>query len=105
MTLCAEKVCLNYLLGLGYTLLDQWRELRQITDGVPQGSVLGPLLFLLYVNDLPNVISDMSTPILFADDTSLIVSSPDRLQLEKDSNAVMQSLSKWFHSNLLIFKL
>jgi len=43
----------------------------------------------------------MSTPILFADDTSLIVSSPDRLQLEKDSNAVMQSLSKWFHSNLL----
>jgi len=43
----------------------------------------------------------MSTPILFADDTSLIVSTPDRLQLEKDSNAVMQSLSKWFHSDLL----
>ena len=58
-------------------------EWEQITDGVPQGSVLGPLLFLLYVNDLPNAISDMSTPILFADDTSLIVSSPDRLQLEK----------------------
>ena len=57
--------------------------------------------FLLYVNDLPSAISDMSTPILFAGDTSLIVSSPDRLQLEKDSNAVMQSLSKWFHSNLL----
>ena len=72
-----------------------------ITDGVPQGSVLGPLLFLLYINDLPNAISDLSTPILFADDTSLIVSSPESLQLEEDINAVMQNLNKWFHSNLL----
>jgi hypothetical protein len=76
-------------------------EWELITDGVPQGSVLGPLLFLLYVNDLPNSISDLSTRILFADDTSLIVSSPDSPQLEKDMNAAMQSLNKWFHSNLL----
>jgi len=71
-----------------------YSEWELITDGVPRGSVLGPLLFLLCVNDLPNAVSDQSTPILFADDTSLIVSSPDSPQLEKDMNAVMQSLNK-----------
>jgi hypothetical protein len=74
--------------------VNYYSEWELITDGVPQGSVLGPLLFLLYVNDLPNAISHLSTPILFADDTSLIVSSPDSPQLEKDMNAVMQNLNK-----------
>jgi hypothetical protein len=72
-----------------------------ITDGVPQGSILGPLFFLLYINDLPNTISHLSTPILFADDTSLIISNPDSSQLQKDINTVIQTLSRWFHNNLL----
>ena len=69
-------------------------------EGLGSKGAVVPMMMMMK-NDLPNAISGMSTLILFAGDTSLIVSSPDRLQLEKDSNAVMQSLSKWFHSNLL----
>jgi hypothetical protein len=49
----------------------------KIKHGVPQGSILGPLLFLLYMSDLLKSINDESVRILFADDTSLLVTSPN----------------------------
>jgi len=53
---------------------------KKIQCGVPQGSLLGPLLFLIYINDLTNTIS--TTPRLYADDVCLIVDSPSQKELE-----------------------
>ena len=66
--------------------------------GVPQGSVLGPLLFLLYINDLHYAIKN-STTRHFADDTNLIIKNKSAKVLTRDLNVDLAQLSKWLRAN------
>jgi len=66
----------------------------RVSHGVPQGSILGLLPFLLYINDLPKIINKTSAPVIFADDTSILVAHSDPTDFDKNSNMVFKTLSK-----------
>jgi len=67
----------------------------------PQGSVLGPLLFLIFKNDPSLSISKLANPMLFADDTSIIISNTNPEQFKNNINSVMTEITNWFQGNLL----
>jgi hypothetical protein len=69
--------------------------------GVPQVPILGPLLFIVYISDLPSTISFLSDPIIFADDTSIIISSKKFDDFHTRSNTVVSQISKWYFANKL----
>ena len=69
-----------------------------ILCGVPQGSILGPLLFLLYINDLPQCSPNLQF-IMFVDDTNIIYSDKDYKSLESTLNNELNHISNWFKLN------
>ncbi len=92
----------NYLTGrCQFTSMNNVNSgLANTTCGVPQGSVLGPLLFLIYINDIPNAIPN-ETVKLFADDTNLFIAGNTLSSVSELANKNIKLLCGWFLANKL----
>ena len=66
-------------------------RLEKITRGIPQGPMLGPLSFLIYINDLPEVLIYNALPILFADDTRVIVTDSNIVDFQFNIKVVLNN--------------
>ena len=73
-------------------------NIKIISCGVPQGFILGPVLFLLYINDIVNVCKH-TMPFLFADDSNLFSSDKDLSVLKNQTNEELQNISKCLKVN------
>ena len=75
-------------------------DICDVIHGTPQGSILGPLLFLIYINDLPNCLKH-SYPIFFADDTTLLLDNISGEKLIEKGNTDLINIQTWLISNKL----
>ena len=86
----SQYVCIN----------DTNSDCMNVTCGVPQGSILGPALFIIYINDMCNVSSLMKS-IVFADDTNFFYSGKDLTEVCKTVSNELDKLCRWFQVNKL----
>jgi hypothetical protein len=76
-------------------------EWEGITLGVTQGSILSPLLFFLYINDLPRTFNNISLSVLFINDTMVFITNKNRMNFQNKINIVFNKLNKCFTANQL----
>ena len=75
-------------------------QLVNISMGVPQGTCLGPILFLLYVNNLSDSMTSSLTA-MYSDDTTFVSSGTSEIQLQQSMNSTLEIASHWFTENRL----
>ena len=83
----------RFLIGSKSCYHSSYLEWGKINHGVPQGSIMVPLLFLFYVNDIPKIVQYNSEPTLFACDTSLIFSNLNYLDFKTTINNVFSEIN------------
>lgn len=87
--------------SLSNVVTNHLSQANYMQHGVPQGSILGPLLFLLYINDIVANVNSQKI-ILFADDTSILFKGKQSTCLQSDINQSLTPLSEWFSNNNII---
>lgn len=80
---------------------NQWSKRIMTKYGVPQGSVLGPLLFTIYINDIVQICPEECNIKMFADDTIIYVRGGGSEEIEKNLNRVLPIVEKWMNVNKL----